>query len=156
MKEDKFFNVVTIGNYQYKINTMNAFDGSNVFLFVTKKIIPILKGIKIDIGEVLKKDINESLNEIGDMISPILEAITPEELKDVMATCLSHVDILLPAGYVRLYKGGVFAVEEIEYSTKTCFVLCYHVIKPLVNDFFGEKSLSLFKNLKMSLSESQA
>jgi len=137
---------VKFGDYEFRIRAFDAFSGAGVFLFATKKIIPLLKALNIGVDGMLDMNTDDLLHLAADMIGPILDNIEPEELKKFMSDCLAQVEVLMPAGYVPLYKGGVFAVEEIEYSTKTCFVLCFHAIKPLLTDFFGDVDWSSLLN----------
>lgn len=137
---------VKIGEYEFLIHPFNAFDGAGVFLFATKKIIPLLKSLQMDINNLLDMDTSEMLRMAADMIGPVLDNITPEELKKFMADCLQQVEIHMDAGYNWLYRGGTFAVEEIEYSTKICLVLCFHALKPILRDFFGDVDWSSILN----------
>lgn len=153
MKEAKFLNIVTVNERRYKINNFDAFDGGYVVLFVTRKIVPLLKAVNIDFQELLKQDVNVALSRLAALIGPVLDSITREELKEFMATCLSKVEVDMPAGYVPLYRGGTFALEEVEKSTKTAFVLCFYAIKPILTDFFGESALSGILNLKTNTNQ---
>lgn len=137
---------VKVGEYEFRIRAFDAFSGAGVFLFATKKIIPLLKTLNIGVDGILDMSTDNLLHMAADMIGPFLDNIEPDELKKFIGDCLAQVEVLMPAGYVPLYKGGVFAVEEIEYSTKTCFVLCFHAIKPLLTDFFGDVDWSSLLN----------
>ena len=145
MRDDKFQTAVKVGDYDFRIHNIDALHGTAIIMFVAKKVLPLLKSLNIDFEAFLKEDTNTAMGQIADAIAPVLNSISPEELTDVMETCLKQVDILMPAGYVKLYAGGEFAVPEIKYSMKTCFALCYHVIKPVITDFFGESGLSMLK-----------
>lgn len=137
---------VKFGDHDFRIRSFDAFNGAGVFLFATKKIIPLLKAMNIGVDNILDMKNDDLLYLAADMIGPVLDNISQDELKGFMSDCLKQVDMLMPAGYVPLYQGGVFAVEEIEYSTKTCFVLCFHAIKPLLTDFFGDVDWSSLLN----------
>ena len=150
MKEAKFLNIVTVNERRYKIKNFDPFDGGYVVLFVTRKIVPLLKAVNIDFQELLKQDVNEALSSLAALIGPVLDSITREELKEFMATCLSKVEVELAAGYMPVYRAGTFALDEIEQSTKTCFILCFHAIRPILTDFFGESALTGILNLKPS------
>lgn len=145
MKAEKFPNIVTLNERRYKIKNFDPFDGGYVVLFVTRKIVPLLKAVNIDFQELLKQDVNTALSNLAVLIGPVLDSITREELREFMATCLSRVEVDMPAGWIPVFRGGTFALEEVESSTKLCFLLCFHAIRPLLVDFFGESALNFIK-----------
>lgn len=147
---------VKVGDKDFRIHPFNAFSGASVFLFATKKIVPLLKALDIDLSQVLELKTTEVLHFAADMLGPVLDNIDPEELKKFMGECLAQVEILMPAGYVWLYRGDTFADEEVEFSTKTCFILCYHALKPILQDFFGDADLSSLLNPNRSTNRSPA
>ena len=129
---------VKFDDREYRIHTPDAFGGAGIFLFATQKIVPLLKSLNIDASKLLDMDMTETLRLLADMIGPIINNIDADELSKFMKNCLSYVEILMPAGYMPLFRAGVFADDEIGHSTKTCFVLCFNVVKPILQDFFGD------------------
>ena len=150
MREEKHMNIIEIGDNKYRILRFDPFDGGYVSLFVVKKVIPLLKAFDIGLDQLLDQEKNAAFEQMADMIMPILNTISRQELREFQEICLSHVEILRPAGFMRLYSAGVFNDDEVGHSTKTCLVLCYHAIRPLIEDFFGESGLDfsqIFKSI---------
>ena len=124
--------------HEYRIKTPDAFGGAGIFLFATQKIVPLLKSLNVDLSKLMDTDMTETLRLLADLVGPVINSIGSDELSKFMKTCLSYVEILMPAGYMPLFRAGVFADDEIGHSTKTCFVLCFNVVKPILQDFFGD------------------
>ena len=131
---------------EYRIHTFTAFEGAGVFLFVTQKIVPLLNALNIGMDGLLDMERDDVLPTLAKLIGPVLNSIKKEELVEFMKGCLGQVEVLMPAGYMKVFSGDTFVDEEIEHSLKTCFVLCYHAIKPLLQDFFGEINLTSILN----------
>ena len=131
---------------EYRIHTFTAFEGAGVFLFVTQKIVPLLNALNIGMDGLLDMERDDVLPTLAKLIGPVLNSIKKEELVEFMKGCLGQVEVLMPAGYMKVFSGDTFVDEEIEHSLKTCFVLCFHAIKPLLQDFFGEINLTSILN----------
>ncbi len=131
---------------EYRIHTPDAFGGAGIFLFATQKIVPLLKSLNIDVKKLMDMELTETLRMMGDLIGPVINSIEPDELTKFMKSCLSYVEILMPAGYMPLFRAGVFADDEVGHSTKTCFVLCFNVVKPILQDFFGDMNWASLLN----------
>lgn len=129
---------MTFDDREYRVHSFTAFEGAGVFLFVTQKIVPLLNALNIGTDTLLDMSQEDLLPMIAKLIGPVLNSIKKSELVDFMKQCLSQVEVLMPAGYMRVYSGDTFVDEEIEHSLKTCFVLCFHAVKPLLQDFFGD------------------
>ena len=166
MKKDPVY--IDIGDYNFCIRPFSAFDGGYAALFVTIKLLPIVKTLanKSDeqsgesdaANKLLDIEINDKTgvewDQIVDAIIPILNGIDRKELNEFMELCLSQIDIRMKAGYMPLYKHGIFADDDIGCSTMICFRLCFEAIKPLVSDFFAENGLNLSRVFSAITSQS--
>lgn len=150
---------IDIGEYNFCIRPFNALDGGYAMLFITKKLLPMLKamgGEKTEQTEAANKLLDINVDEVKgvrweqvvDAITPIIDSIGRKELNEFMEMCLAQVDIRMKAGYMPLYKHGIFADDDIGCSTTICLRLCFEVIKPLVADFFAENGLNLSQLFK--------
>lgn len=133
--------IVEVGGVRYRVTDFDPFSGGFVFLFVIRKIVPLLKAMDVDITGLLTMEANQGLGQIVEIIIPVLDSISQEDLQKFMELCLQQVEIDLPAGYEPVMRGGEFTVDEVKYSLKTAFVLCYHAIEGILKDFFGEEAL---------------
>lgn len=160
MKKEPIY--LDIGEYNFCIRPFNAFDGGYATLFITKKLLPILKAMSgegnKEADALLDVEIEEGKGleweRIVDAIMPILSSIDRKELNEFMEICLAQIDIRMKAGYMPLYKHGIFADDDIGCSTSTCFRLCFEAIKPLIVDFFAENGLNLSQLFKKITSQS--
>lgn len=139
--------VVDVGEHRYRITDFDALRGGFVFLFAAKKIIPLLKVVDADFGSILRQGVNDGFEQIIGAVMPVLDSISQEDLVKFMTMCLEQVEIELPAGYEKVMRGGEFTVDEVKYSTKLAFILCYHAIEGIVKDFFGEKASDFIQGL---------
>lgn len=137
--------IVEVDGKEYRVTDFDALSGGFVFLFVAKKIIPLLEVAETDFTQLLGGDANEGFGKIISAVMPVLDSISHEDLRQFMLACLEQVEIKLPAGYEKVVRRGEFTVDEVKYSTKLAFILCYHAIKGMVTDFFGEKALGFLK-----------
>lgn len=129
---------------RYRIHDFDALGGGFVFLFVTRKIVPLLKVVDTDFTKLLSMDANSSIGQVIEMVLPVLDSISQEDLQKFMAMCLEQVEVDLPAGYEKVMRNGEFTNDEVKYSTKLAFMLCFEAIKGMLTDFFGENALSMF------------
>ena len=74
----------------------------------------------------------------ADTIQSLLFVLPDADLKSLMQTCLSHAEILLPAGGIPVYKDGCWGLPELEFETMTCFRLTQEVLAWTLQDFFPE------------------
>ncbi len=56
----------------------------------------------------------------------------------VMKTCLSRVEISLPAGFIKVLENGCWGLPEFEYETMVCITLSLEVMAFTLNGFFPE------------------
>ena len=132
-------------------------------MFLTKKILPMLKAMakgeeSKEAKELLDLEVDEEKglewDRVINVIEPILNGIDRKELNEFMELCLNQIDIRMKAGYMPLYKHGIFADDDIGYSTGTCLRLCFEAVKPLAIDFFAENGLNLSQLFKKITSPS--
>jgi len=169
MKKEPIY--VDIGEYNFQIRPFNALDGGYVTLFITKKLLPMLKSMAAGSSEDGKEDekkkavdavLDMNVDEVEGIkweqlfaaIQPILQDIDRKDLNEFMELCLAQIDIRMKAGYIPLYRHGVFADDDIGCSTGICFRLCFEAIKPLVTDFFAENGLNLSHLFSATMSPS--
>ena len=150
------YKTVTIGKNEYRVETFDPIGGGKVFLFCLKKIVPLLKALDIDFAEVMKSEVGAGMAQIAEIVTPVLEGITGEDLAEFMGLCLERVEIKLPAGYEKVYRHGEFTDTEVRYSTKLALQLCYVAIEDMIVDFFGESSLTFLQGIKQSMSQQDA
>lgn len=155
MKKEPVY--IDIKEYNFCIRPFNAFDGGYAMLFITKKLLPMLKAMAggnetAEVKALLDTEVGEGealeWDRVFEVIEPILGSIDRKELNEFMELCLAQIDIRMKAGYMPLYKHGVFADDDIGCSTTVCLRLCFEVIKPLVIDFFEENGLNLSQLFK--------
>ena len=146
---------VVVDGINYRITDFDALSGGFVFMFVMKKVVPLLKIMEVDLASVLTMETNEGFGKIVEAVLPVLDSISKDDLQQFMSQCLEQVEIELPAGYEKVMRKGEFTVDAVKYSTKTAFLLCYHAIQGIVTDFFGEKALGFLKNINPKATKSR-
>lgn len=142
------YRIENIGELSFRVTDFDAFSGGAAFLFCLKKLIPLIKALNIDLTKLMGKDAEKGLAEIVDMVAPVVESITQENLKEFMELCLAQVEQQFPAGWVKVYNNGIFQSDDVKYSPKLAMLLCYHAVKGIITDFFGESGSNLFPKLK--------
>ena len=65
-------------------------------------------------------------------------SLASDELRSVMASCLNHVEVLLPAGPHPVHTGGDWGYPELEHDAKACFRLTLEMVSFTLSDFFGD------------------
>ena len=125
---------------KFRIRKMNAFDGSVLLKFVAEKFLPVMRAAaKMPDAE------DEDSDEIAvlELLPMLLGAITPDELRMLLNMCLKSCEMDLPAGWQPVLDSkGNFGVEDLEYDTESCMLLCYQVIAYNCSGFFGESGSS--------------
>ncbi len=74
----------------------------------------------------------------SDDLQEILFSLPDPELRAVMETCLSHAEISLPAGFLRVLDRGCWALPELEYETWLALRLTLEVISWTLEGFFPD------------------
>jgi len=73
----------------------------------------------------------------GDLISLIFTALSEEELRSLMATCLGNTEVLLEAGYQPVMQRGEWSYSEMEYDAGSCMKLTIESVLWTLEGFFG-------------------
>ncbi len=71
-------------------------------------------------------------------LSELLFALPEEDLEKVMRSCLSRVEVSLPAGNLRIWSEDGWGLPELEYDTVTCLKLTLEVMAFTLSGFFPE------------------
>ena len=71
-----------------------------------------------------------------DDLQQLLFSLPDAELRLLMETCLSHAEISLPAGFIRVWDAGCWGLPEMEHDTLLCFRLTQEVLAWTLSDFF--------------------
>ena len=108
----------------FRLRKMDAFSGACLLKFATEKLLPRMSE---------NEDQTRSF-----AFSDILSALSEPDLISLMTRCLSHVDILLPAGPHPVYQNQIFGLPELETDTLTCLNLCWEEMLFNLEGFFGE------------------
>lgn len=140
--------LVEVEGNTYRITDFDALNGGYVFLFVVKKIIPLLQAVDVDFMSILSMESKDGFGRLLSVIMPVLDSISKDDLKEFMGQCLEQVEISLPAGYEKVMRNGIITVDAVRYSTKMAFMLCFQAIEGIITDFFGEKGLGFLSKLK--------
>lgn len=143
---------VTVGETTYRIRKMNAFAGASLVKFMMSKGIPLIAAMQGLFGnpddaaavEPGKEPSDEDATLVAlQVIPPLLDAITDEELKSLMTRCLNYCDKQLEAGWQPVMDGENFGIDEFEGDVFLCLVLCFHVISYNLKGFFDGSGLRL-------------
>ncbi len=67
----------------------------------------------------------------------MVASIPPADLRSLMAVCLEHVEVLLPAGYIPVMTRGEWSWAELEHDTATCLKLTLEETLWTLRDFFA-------------------
>ena len=59
-------------------------------------------------------------------------------LRSLMATCLQHCEVLLPAGWMPVMTRGEWTYPELEHDTAVCLKLTIEEVLWTLEGFFGE------------------
>lgn len=147
---------------KFRIKKMNALDGSALIKFLTAKCIPFLQEAinKVNAEEgkqkTKKTESQTDALQIVTMIPELLSTITDDDLKNLMVMCLKTVEASFPAGWQPVIDAhDNFGVDDLEYDTVACILLCYHVIAYNCSGFFGESGLSSLLGNKLGLPQKQ-
>ena len=73
---------------------------------------------------------------LADLIDPIFLALSPDELRNLMTSCLSQTEVLLDAGYQPLMQMGEWSWPEIEHDTAAALKLTLQSVLWSLDSFF--------------------
>ena len=151
---------VTVADNVYRIRKMDAFASASLLKFMTSKGIPLLAAAQgvFDPSMLENKEGADGPSEgeltalAAQMIPPVLDAVSDEELKSLMIRCLNYCDKKLPAGYQPVMDGETFGIAEAEGDVFLCLVLCFHAIAYNMKGFFDGSGLNLKQLMSGALS----
>ena len=78
----------------------------------------------------------------GDLVGLIFTALSKEELRSLMSTCLVNTEVLLEAGYQPVMQKGEWSYSELEYDARNCMKLTIESVLWTLAGFFGESGSS--------------
>ena len=113
----KTVSVLADGKLQdFRLTKLDAFSG------VT--LLRMLSGMPKDSG--------------GESAIGFITSLSEPDLRSLMATCLQHCEVLLPAGWMPVMTRGEWTYPELEHDTAVCLKLCIEEILWTLEGFFGD------------------
>ena len=73
----------------------------------------------------------------GGTAADLLPALPEEDLRSLMASCLQHTEVLLPAGWMPVMTRGEWSFPELEHDTAVCLKLVIEEAVWTLEGFFG-------------------
>ena len=70
-------------------------------------------------------------------VMDLFSHLTDADLRSLMATCLQHTEVLLPAGWNPVMTRGEWTYRELEHDTAVCLKLVVEEITWTLEGFFG-------------------
>ena len=74
----------------------------------------------------------------GESAIGFITSLSEPDLRSLMATCLQHCEVLLPAGWMPVMTRGEWTYPELEHDTAVCLKLCIEEILWTLEGFFGD------------------
>ena len=68
----------------------------------------------------------------------LIASIPPADLRSLMAVCLEHVEVLLPAGWNPVMTQGTWSFSDLKYEPGICLKLTIEEIVWTLEGFFEE------------------
>ena len=75
--------------------------------------------------------------ESGDSVTGFMTYLSETDLRSLMATCLQHCEVLLPAGWIPVMTRGEWTYPELEHDTAVCLKLTAEEVLWTLEGFFG-------------------
>ncbi len=100
----------------FRIAKMDAFSGAGLLRLLS---------------DLTEKNKSQSLSDL-------LFSLPQQQMEQVMKSCLSRVEVSLPAGYIHVWTQECWGLPELEYDTVTCLKLTLEVMAFTLNGFFPE------------------
>ena len=79
--------------------------------------------------------------ESGDAVTGFMTYLSETDLRSLMATCLQHCEVLLPAGWIPVMTRGEWTYPELEHDTAVCLKLTAEEVLWTLEGFFGGSGL---------------
>ena len=73
----------------------------------------------------------------GGTAADLLPALPEEDLRSLMASCLQHTEVLLPAGWMPVMTRGEWSFPELEHDTAVCLKLVIEEAVWTLEGFFA-------------------
>ncbi len=83
----------------------------------------------------------------GGSAADLLLALPEEDLRSLMASCLEHTEVLLPAGWMPVMTRGEWSYPELEHDPAVCLKLMIEEAVWTLEGFFGEGTSSCRKEV---------
>ena len=88
-------------------------------------------------GAVLLRLLLKLEDEKNPTIMDLIYSLSEEDLRSVMTACLSHTEVLLPAGPHPVLQSGEWSWPELEHDILSCMRLVIEEITWSLSGFFG-------------------
>ena len=106
--------------HTFRLRKLDAFSGAQLLQLIRKHL----------------PKAPESGTTLASLIDPIFLSLSPEELRSLMASCLSCTEVLLDAGYQPLLQQGEWSWPEAEHDTGLCLKLTLEEALWSLDSFF--------------------
>ena len=78
----------------------------------------------------------------GASAEALLSCLPDADLRALMAVCLEHTEVSLPAGWMPVMTRGEWSWPELEHDPAVCLKLCIEEVLWTLEGFFGERAPS--------------
>ena len=75
----------------------------------------------------------------GENVANLFSWLSDKDLRSLMAACLEHTEVQLPAGWNPVMTRGEWSYPELEHDTATCLKLTIEEVLWTLEGFFGER-----------------
>ncbi len=110
---------MTVAPYDFRLTKLDAFSGASL-LRILYQFLPAEQGEASD-AELLQK---------------LFTSLPDDTLHPLMRKCLSHAEVKLPAGYIRVLDHDCWGLPELEYMAPLCLRLTAEVCLWTLEGFF--------------------
>ena len=86
-------------------------------------------------GAVLLRMLSTMLE--GENVANLFSWLSDKDLRSLMAACLEHTEVQLPAGWNPVMTRGEWSYPELEHDTATCLKLTIEEVLWTLEGFFG-------------------
>jgi len=76
----------------------------------------------------------------GENVANLFSWLSDKDLRSLMAACLEHTEVQLPAGWNPVMTRGEWSYPELEHDTATCLKLTVEEVLWTLEGFFGERA----------------
>ena len=73
----------------------------------------------------------------GENVANLFSWLSDKDLRSLMAACLEHTEVQLPAGWNPVMTRGEWSYPELEHDTATCLKLTIEEVLWTLEGFFG-------------------